>query len=145
MKPPNDTLSKRTGGHQKIKQLRSKGKDVTLPEFHTALESRYLGLERANVSQLGQLQSIGNQEAFAPHRKALPLKDVRGLRNTQAVMVEPNMGPAVYTANPIHFLSPLGIQRKTRQNDGNSDLKKQRPLIEGYDPAFAKLFPSALI
>ena len=142
MKPPPDSIPKRIGTIRATKQIRgNKTIDATLPLFTNSLHSKYLGIEGVKPRLTGQLGEIGNSEAFAPHRRMLALRDMRtdpSIRPTAlSGLVVPNYQPSVYSAKPIHFMDPLGLQAKTRYNQGNVDLK-QRPLLVGFNESRLK-------
>ena len=135
MNAPTSTVQGRTGKRRAIPKLAPRLADNTHPEYTSALNTRYLGLEKRKVEQLGQLQSIGAYTAYAPKSVVPALRKV----NEDSVMnphfgfhLRPNLGPSVYTANPLHWKDLLAFQKRTRYHDGNVDWK-QKPLWTGFN------------
>ena len=135
MNAPPSTVQGRTGKPRKIKQYRPIVASAVLPQYTPSLYSGYLGTEGKKVETLGQLQSIGQYAAYAPHRLVTPIRKVNEdpvMQPRHAYMLRPNLGPSVYTAKALHFTDPLAMQYKTRYNKGNVDWK-QAPLWTGFN------------
>ena len=119
-----------------MKQMKQKKKaiahkDESRPEFTSALYTKFLGLEGRRVNQYPQLKYVGQTAAFAPHRTMLPLRDMNAEYRSQGYVVQPNLGPACFTAKPFTGMDPLGMQLKPRYRQGNSDWQHKKDLWRG--------------
>ena len=128
MKPPKDPLA---GALRKEKQMRPKGHDETLATYTTPLRTKYTGIEGVTPRFLSQQQSIGTHDAFAPHRRSLPIKSVSTDPNLHPTMfggARPMHDRSIMAARPFTGLEPLGFERQPRLNKGNVDFT-QKPLL----------------
>ena len=80
---------------------------------------------------LSQQQSIGTHQAFAPHRRSLPIKSVSTDPNLHPTMfggARPTHDRQIMAARPFTGLDKLGFERQPRLNKGNVDFT-QKPLL----------------
>ena len=131
----NSTVQSRTGKRRPIPIKTPILADNSRPEFTTALNSKYLGIEGKKVEILGQLKNIGATNAFAPHHTVPALRKI----NEDRVMnphfgyhMRPNLGPSVYNAKPLDWKDKLAFQKRTRYNNGFVDWK-QKPIYTGFN------------
>ena len=128
MRPPTDPLA---GKLRAEKQMRPRGHDETLPTYTTPLRTKYAGTEGVTPRFLSQQQSVGTHQAFAPHRRSLPIKSLSTDPNLHPTMfggARPTHDRQIMAARPFTGLDPLGFERQPRLNKGNVDFN-QKPLL----------------
>ena len=133
MKPPRDPL---IGQIAKMKQLRPTMRDERLPLYTTPLRTQYVGIQAVKPRMLSQQASVGNQEAYKPHLRSLPVRSVSEdsvLRPIDGRGMMPMHDRSTQAAQPFDGLSLLGLQKKARMNSGNVDFTQTRaPIIYSF-------------